>query len=384
MYEYFFPISQDLAMHNVSRIQELMRHANVDCFVLHRGDNLRYIAGLSPYDSFYLAHEQIGVLPVEGEPVILATDRYAGSLQKHHWLKDVRPLTSKADHPCPPALVEVLRDYGFTKATIALDPFMTCILARSLENDVPNARFVDGSDILWGARTVKSAEEIEIIEEAVQIAEIGIRAGIETLHEGIRECELAGAIIGAVIAAGGQGLYAVPAVVSSGERWERCEEFPTEKRIRRGEFVNIDEGPLYKGYYGEFARMLMIGKPGQDQRRLYQATYKAHTETIRAIRPGITAADITAVSKRILREEGFADFAEEGIGHSLGMSSAEPPWMSLADKTVIQPGMVLAIEPSVFVPGVGGCRFEDDIVVTEDGFRQLSRTEHPEFEKFFD
>ena len=91
----------------------------------------------------------------------------------------------------------------------------------------------------------------------------------------MRECELSGIIVGAVIAAGGQGLYAVPAIVSSGVRWERCEEFPSEKRIRRGELINIDEGPLYNGYYGEFARMLMIGTPTEDQKKVYQVTYKA-------------------------------------------------------------------------------------------------------------
>ena len=242
---------------------------------------------------------------------------------------------------------------------------------------------MDGDEILWEARRIKSAAEIEIIEEAVQIAEIGLRAGIDTIREGIRECELAGAIIDAVISAGGHGLYAVPAVVSSGERWARCEEFPTEKRIRRGELVNIDEGPLFRGYYGEFARMLMIGKPNDEQKQLYQATYEAHRETIKSIRPGMTSPEVAAVSKRIFNEKGCSQFAEYCVGHGLGMSSAEPPWLSPDDTTELRPGMVIAIEPSVFIPGVGGCRFEDNIVVTDDGYRQLSRTEHPEIEKFF-
>jgi Xaa-Pro aminopeptidase len=383
MYEYFFPISQELATRNAEKIQGLMREAKVDCFILQRGDNLRYIASLSPYDSFYLGHQQISILPVEGEPIVLATDRYATSLQKYHWLKDIRAISSRPDHPCPPVLLDVLKELKLDHAKIALDPFMNCIFSRSLERALDQAQFVDGDDILWDARRIKSPEEVEIIEEAVQIAEIGIRAGIETIREGIRECELAGAIIDAVISAGGHGLYAVPAVVSSGERWERCEEFPTEKRIRRGELVNIDEGPLFRGYYGEFARMLMIGEPGETQKQLYQVTYRAHRETIKSIRPGMTAADVAAVSKRIFEAEGYSEFAEYGVGHGLGMSSAEPPWLSPNDTTVLQPGMVLAVEPSVFVPGVGGCRFEDDIVVTEDGYRQLSRTEHPEIDKFF-
>jgi Xaa-Pro aminopeptidase len=368
---------------NTIKLQNLMKAAGVDGFVLQRGDNLRYIASLTPYDSFYLGHQQAAVLPAEGDPIILATDRYAESLRQHHWLKDIRAISSRPDHPCPPILVDVLKELKLDQAKIALDPFMNCIFSRSLERALDRAQFVDGDDILWEARKIKSPEEIEIIEEAVQIAEIGIRAGIETIREGIRECELAGAIIDAVISAGGHGLYAVPAVVSSGERWERCEEFPTEKRIRRGELVNIDEGPLFKGYYGEFARMLMIGEPDENQKRLYQITYRAHCETIKSIQPGITAADVAAVSKRIFKAEGYSEFAELGVGHGLGMSSAEPPWLSPSDNTILQPGMVLAVEPSVFVPGVGGCRFEDDIVVTEGSGRQLSRTEHPEIEKFF-
>jgi Xaa-Pro aminopeptidase len=383
MVDYFFPISQDLANHNSAKLQNLMSAAGVDCFIFQRGDNLRYIASLTPYDSFYLGHQQAAVLPVEGEPIIFATDRYAENLRQCHWLENIYTFSSRPDHPCPPILVDVVKELKLDRAKIALDPFMNCIFSRSLESALNQAQFIDGDEILWQARSVKSPEEIEIIEEAVQIAEIGIRAGIDTIREGIRECELAGAIIDAVISAGGHGLYAVPAVVSSGERWERCEEFPTEKRIRRGELVNIDEGPLFRGYYGEFARMLMIGKPDDDQKRLYQVTYRAHCETIKSIRPGMTAAQAAAVSKQIFEAEGYSEFAEYGTGHGLGMSSAEPPWLSPDDNTVLQPGMVLAVEPAVFLPGVGGCRFEDDIVVTEDGCRQLSRTEHPEAEKFF-
>jgi len=383
MYDYFFPISQDLARFNMAKLQQNMRTAGVDAFVLQRGDNLRYVASLTPYDSFYLGHQQAVLLPVEGEPIVFATDRYAEVLQKSHWLKDIRSISSRPDHPAPVVVIDALNELNLTQAKIALDPFMNCIFARSLEKALDKAMFVDGDAILWEARRVKCDAEIAIIEEAVQIAEIGLRAGIDTIREGIRECELAGAIIDAVISAGGHGLYAVPAVVSSGERWERCEEFPTEKRIRRGELVNIDEGPLFKGYYGEFARMLLIGTPSEDQKKLYQTTYKAHRETIEAIRPGMTSADVAAVSKQIFQEKGYGKFAEYGIGHGLGMSSAEPPWISPNDATVLQAGMVIAVEPSVFLPGVGGCRFEDNVVVTDDGCRQLSRTEHPEMDKFF-
>ncbi len=384
MFDFLFPIDKALVEENVSRLQKQMLATQMDCLILQRGDNVRYVASLPAYDSFYLGHEHLAILPVEGEPVILTANRYAQFLQEHHWIKDIRPLTAKADHPCPPILLQVLEEYHLNTGTIGLDPFMNTVLSRSLIDKLPAATFRDGSKILWQTRMIKSDKEIEIIEDAVQIAEIGLRAGIDNLEEGMRECELSGIIVNAVIAAGGQGLYAVPAIVSSGERWERCEEFPSEKRIRRGELINMDEGPLYKGYYGEFARMLMIGPPSEDQKKLYQTTFKAHSEAIKAVRPGVTPADLVAITQRIISENGLERFAEDGIGHGLGMSSAEPPWITKRDTYPLQPGMFIAIEPSIFVPGVGGCRFEDNILVTEDGYRQLSRTEHPEIEKFFD
>lgn len=377
-----FRVLEPVATENLAQVQALMRDVGVDALVVNRSDNLRYLVGYGPYDSFSLSAEHGAVIPQEGAPTMIAAPRLAADLAERHWLDDVRSFpTTKAD--TVETFVEVLSETGADDGVVALDPTMEYQFSRRFADALPRAELVDGGDILYEARAVKTDAELALLDEGLAVAETGIEAGIEAIEPGVRECDVAGTILDAIISAGGAGAYALPAIVSSGVRWSRCEEYPSTKRIRRGEFVQLDEGPMWKGYYSELARMVFLGTPTDEQRDMYQATYQAHEASIDAIEPGATGRDSYEAAREVFAEFGYEDHLTDGnIGHGIGVVAHEPPFVGPTEDVTFEENMVVMIEPGLFRRGVAGVRFEDMVLVTEHGNEVLSRTPHPSHDTF--
>lgn len=377
-----FRVLEPIARENLETVQSLMAEADVDALIINRSDNLRYLAGFGPYDSFSLSAEHGAVVTREGEPTFIAAPRLATDLEERHWLEDVVPFSTTPGGAAD-AFAAVLDDRGVADGAIALDPHMEYRFARKLEAALPGAQLRDGGDLLFRARTRKSDAEIALIEEGLSIAELAIEAGIEALEVGVRECEVSGTIMDAMLSAGAAGAYALPAIVSSGERWSRCQEFPSQKRIRRGEFVQLDEGPMWKGYYSELARMAFLGTPSDEQRAMYQATFQAHEAAIDAIEPGATGREVYDASREVFADFGYDEWMTDGIiGHGIGVVAHEPPYVGPVGEVTLEEDTIVMIEPGLFRRGVAGVRFEDMVLVTETGSKVLSRTPHPDHEKF--
>jgi Xaa-Pro aminopeptidase len=377
-----FRVLEPVARENLAQVQSLMRDADVDALVVNRSDNLRYLVGYGPYDSFSLSAEHGAVVPQDGPPTMLAAPRLATDLAERHWLADVRSFpTTKAD--TVDAFADVLAETGADDGVVALDPTMEYQFSRRFDDALPRAELVDGGDILFDARAVKTDAELALIDEGLAVAEMGIEAGVEAVEVGVRECDVAGTILDTIISAGGAGAYALPAIVSSGVRWSRCEEYPSTKRIRRNEFVQLDEGPMWKGYYSELARMLFLGTPSDEQRDMYQATFQAHQASIDAIEPGATGKDSYEAAREVFADFGYEEHLTDGnIGHGIGVVTHEPPHVGPTEDVTFEENMVVMMEPGLFRRGVAGVRFEDMVLVTESGSEVLSRTPHPSHDKF--
>ena len=377
-----FRVLEPIARDNLETIQARMADADIDALIVNRSDNLRYLVGFGPYDSFSLSAEHGAVVTQEGEPTFVAAPRLAADLEERHWLEDVVSF-STASAEAATTFTAVLEERGVADGIVALDPHMEYRFVRKLEAALPNAQLTDAGDLLFRARTHKSAAEIALIEEGLQIAELAIEAGIEAVEVGARECEVSGTIMDAMISAGAAGAYALPSIVSSGVRWSRCQEYPSQKRIRRGEFVQLDQGPMWKGYYSELARMAFPGTPSDEQRSMYQATFQAHEAAIDAIEPGATGNDVYDAARDVFVEFGYEEWMTDGIiGHGIGVVAHEPPYIGPTQSVTLEANTIVMIEPGLFRRGVAGVRFEDMVLVTESGHEVLSRTPHPDHAKF--
>ncbi|MFN7017895.1 MAG: M24 family metallopeptidase [Fimbriimonadales bacterium] len=172
-----------------------------------------------------------------------------------------------------------------------------------------------------------------------------------------------------------QGAYpAFDTIAVSGERTALPHGKPTERRLQKGDFVTVDFGAKLNGYCSDLTRTVVIGKATTEQRRLYYAVQEALLRSIDALKPGKRGQQIDALAREVLDKHGLADYFGHSLGHSLGILVHDGSGLSFRDKTPLEAGMVLTVEPGVYVPGFGGVRIEQDVVVTESGAALLTHT----------
>lgn len=170
-----------------------------------------------------------------------------------------------------------------------------------------------------------------------------------------------------------QGAYpAFDTIAVSGERTALPHGKPTERRLQKGDFVTVDFGAKLNGYCSDLTRTVVIGKASPEQRKIYYAVLEALQRCIDAIKPGKRGKQIDALARRVLEKHGLADYFGHGLGHSLGILVHDGSGLSFRDKKPLEAGMVLTVEPGVYVPGFGGVRIEQDVVVTESGCEVLT------------
>jgi len=226
----------------------------------------------------------------------------------------------------------------------------------------------DTGRILEGLRVIKSGEEITLLREASRITDAGAAAFRSRLEEGMSELELAVAVEAAMKLSGTNRLT-FPTNLGSGERTHLVSPSPTAKRIERGELVLLDCGATFGGYCGDMARTTVIGEPTPEQRRQLDCVAEMFEASRTLLQPGTTFGQIHEAAARAAEAGGFRH--EFGSGHSIGVQNHEFPDIAAGATTVLEPNMVVALEPLLIVPGVGGVRLEDTFLITEVGAEPL-------------
>ena len=362
---------------NVKRLHGVMDDYGVDCVVINTMDNIRWLTGIPITLGWFLRYSHIAVQSrEEDEPVVLALDGY--DYVEKNWFKEVRslPFSKEAFQPMNVTnwhkiCAKAIEDLGIDKGKIALDPEMPFLLKDALSKELPDADIVDASEILTKARLIKNEEEIKAIRVSCAIADMGMKVGLEMVEEGVREREVAGAIVHTLMDYGADVDY-MPFVMS-GVR-------PTilhasEKMIRRDELVRIDFGNLYCGYRSDFSRTVYVGTPPRELRKAYESLLEAYMEGVRALKPGMTNNEVYEIIKTRFTDLTSGKYQmNEFMGHGLGIGVHMVPYFgSDAEEIELERGMYFCLEPAVMVRE-GNMAIEDDFILTEDGVEILTRT----------
>jgi len=221
-------------------------------------------------------------------------------------------------------------------------------------------------------RLSKSAWEIRQIEKALRIQEESFRRVCRKLVSGMHEYELAAELRYQMVKAGAED-EAFPVLCQFGPSSSRPHGRPGNRRLRSSSIVLIDWGARFNGYHSDLTRTFFIGSIDKSLREIHEVVAEAQARARTRVAPGVTFAEVDEAARGVIRNAGYAKQFGHATGHGLGLRIHEPPAVSRRGKGVLKPGMVVTIEPGIYVPGKGGVRIEDDVLVTEKGFRVLSR-----------
>jgi Xaa-Pro aminopeptidase len=220
---------------------------------------------------------------------------------------------------------------------------------------------------------VKTAEEIARIRRSVRTNSEAFSAAVKKMRPGISEAEVA-AEIDYQMRRRGAEKPSFDTIVAFGARTALPHAQPTAQRLGNHELVLIDMGATQEGYASDMTRMVFLGKPAADARKMYDAVLEAQLAAIAAVREGVTAERVDRAARQTLKSRGLEKAFVHSTGHGLGLEIHEPPRLGKKDKTELRAGMVVTIEPGVYVKGAGGVRIEDTVLVTERGCEILTPT----------
>ena len=234
-------------------------------------------------------------------------------------------------------------------------------------------RLKDAPSIVERSRMVKDGDELARIRAAVALGDKVFERALEVLRPGVKETEVAAEMELAARRGGAEGM-SFPTIIASGARSALPHGRASEQVIARGGLVVCDFGVILSGYCSDQTRTVWVGTVPEDARKAYEAVREAQQAAIDAVRPGIPVGEVDAAARKVLKKAGLGRYFTHSTGHGVGLEIHETPRVADGQREVLQPGMVITIEPGVYFPGKWGVRIEDMVAVTASGCEVMTPT----------
>ncbi len=235
----------------------------------------------------------------------------------------------------------------------------------------PRARFVDVSDAIMRARLVKDGAEVELIRTACGIASRSFEQILPFIAPGRTESAVAAELVYTMQKNGATGA-AFRTIVGAGPNSAEPHYTAGPREVQRGDLIVIDFGALFKMYHSDVTRTVVVGGASPEQREMYDTVRRAQDAAMAKLRPGTKGKSVDAAARRLIDATKYKGRFIHGLGHSIGLATHDGGGLNSVSDIVLRPGMVFTNEPGVYVPGVGGVRIEDDVLITKDGSEVLS------------
>ncbi len=344
----------------LDRVRLALKKAEVDALLVTDFTNVTYLTGFTGDDSYLLVRRQ-------GE-VLLSDPRYTTQLEEE--CPGLELHIRRPGVPMWQAVVKVLRQSKVVRLGVESDS-MTVGLQEKILQRVKNLQIALLNGTVEELRQIKDKHEIAAIRRAAWEAEKAFAAIRATLRPDKTEKQIADELEYQMRVFGARRA-AFPSIVGVGPRAALPHATPGQNRIAESDFVLIDWGAYSGLYNSDLTRVLVTGRITPKFERVYRVVLRAQTSAIAAIRPGVTCHDVDAVARKIIADAGYNKYFGHGLGHGLGMAVHESPRLAVKSTAVLRPGMVVTVEPGIYLPGWGGVRLEDDVLVTRNGHEVLT------------
>lgn len=348
-------------MKRLERLRKKMDEQGVDALLITDGTNRRYVTGFTGTSGFVL---------VTAEHALLITDfRYVTQAREQAPLfkviKHSDSIWEKVAEQCQSLGIEVL---AFE------EEHLTYATYRELKKQLGTRELKPTSPLVERLRQVKDEQELARMQKAANIADRAYAHILTFIRSGVTEREVMHELEFTMRQFGASS-SSFDMIVASGARSALPHGVASDKRIEKGDLVTLDFGAVYEGYCSDITRTVMVGEPNEKQLEIYDIVLTAQKRTIDELRPGMTGREADAVARDYIAKKGYADYFGHGTGHGLGLNVHEAPRLSPKGETVLEPGMVVTVEPGIYIPDFGGVRIEDDVVITETGCRRLTKSD---------
>lgn len=379
----------------VSRTKRLMAESGIDILVCSLPENVLYLSGYWP-----VMGNSTVVFPINGEPTLLLPHEeldYAAD----GWVEDKRTFEfislgglPKPIHDKIAILKGLWVEKRYANAVVGYEGNFELVAGNNVAAEarvvtpksmqafidaLPQSKWVDATELIKKARIIKSAFEIEQLKITNEVTCMGLDAARELIAVGITESEIAGAVEGRIYGRGvgyknvkrSRGYCFVMSGENSVNSWRPfC--VSSSKRLQMGEPVLVELDAVTNGYFIDTTRTFFIGQPNAKAKAVFDAVQEAVNTVISHVKPGVRAADLDAIARKVFDKAGFGQYFTHQLGHGIGLQFHEPPTLHPASNDIIETGMVFAIEPALYIPGFGGVRLEENIVVTETGYEVIT------------
>jgi Xaa-Pro aminopeptidase len=354
------------------RLAQSLHDEGLDALLLTNPVNVTYLTGFTGEASY---------LVLGRDRTVLVSDfRFTEQLDSE--CPGLETFIRPPGQPIHAAAAEVLGKLGHRSVGIE-SSHLTVAALEALCSKAPTITWKGGSDRVERLRAVKDPSEVGEIREAIAIAERAFAVFRALLRPEDREKELADALEAFVRRAGGR-CGSFPSIVAVGPRSALPHAPPTDKAVGEADFLLVDWGATGRLYKSDLTRVLVTRKnatfaqagqarpPDAKLEVVYAVVLRAQERALQAIRPGVTGQAIDAVARGVIAEAGHGDHFGHGLGHGIGLEVHEAPAVRPGSEAVLEAGMVITVEPGIYLPGWGGVRIEDDVLVTPDGCEVLT------------
>lgn len=350
----------------IQRVQALAREQGLAALAIMPGPNLFYFTGLAYHVS---ERPALAFIPATGEPLAWCPGFEAERLQQaglqrvFAWGEEEGPL---------PALLRAWQELGLGTGPLGVE----CLHMRVLELSLcqaaagPGLRHVDAGPLLARLRSVKDEQEVEHLQQAAALCDAGMAAAHRAIRPGARESDVAAAVARELETLGYRGDW--HCLVASGPRSAVPHAGTTDRLMQDGELCWVDLVVDHAGYVGDITRTFPVGTVTGQAAAMYRVCLEAQARARAAARPGVSGAEIDAVARGYITEQGYGAYFTHRTGHGLGLEVHEEPYIVGGNHQPLVAGNAFTVEPGIYIPGLGGVRIEDDVVLTATGARVLT------------
>ncbi|WP_077326919.1 M24 family metallopeptidase [Virgibacillus siamensis] len=344
-------------MSKIEKLRKALGENDLDAILITSPYNRRYITNFTG---------TAGVAIVSMHDARFVTDfRYIE--QAAEQAADFKIIEHK--QPIHQVINEQLKDMNVNRVGFEKDH--VTFTAYELYEKTMDAELIPVSGLVEELRLNKTADELEILKKAAKIADDTFAHIQNYIKPGAKEIDISNELEFYMRKQGAVS-SSFDTIVASGYRGALPHGVASDKEVQSGELVTLDFGAYYKGYCSDITRTIAVGEINDELRKIYHIVQEAQQRGVKGLKPGISGMEADALTRDYITEQGYGEYFGHSTGHGVGLEVHEGPGLSFKSEKKLEPGMVVTVEPGIYVPNVGGCRIEDDVVITETGYEKLT------------